>query len=177
MEERIREIIAQTGTKTSKIRQLIILGVSRTDVARLLTNGNYGQVQNVYTRMRAEGLIATITQTIATPTNPSMQPRIFDKQFGVELECYNVARNTLTAKLTAAGINCYEASRSARCTGYWKLTNDGSISGTNGFELVRNKIQAMQHLIYNNEVDDEIKKEHDLLFKEALFYCSFLESI
>lgn len=146
MEARIREILAQTGTKTSKIRQLILLGVSRTEIARLLTNGNYGQVQNVYTRMINEGIINRISRAIAQPTqiptNATMTPRAFDKQFGVELECYNVTRDTLRRKLTAAGINCNEASRTARGTGYWKITNDGSIRGTNGFELVSPILQG-----------------------------------
>lgn len=140
MEARIREILAQTGTKTSKIRQLIQLGVSRTEIARLLTNGNYGQVQNVYTKMVNEGIIDRITRTIARPTqiptNATMTPRTFNKQFGVELECYNVGRDLLRRKLTAAGINCNEGNRSANNRGYWKITSDGSIRGTNGFELV-----------------------------------------
>ncbi len=140
MEERISEILAQTGTKTSKIRQLIILGLNRTEIARLLTNGNYGQVQNVYTRMINEGIINRVTRAIAQPTqirtNTTMTPKTFDKQFGVELECYNVTRQTLRRKLTDAGINCNEANRSTRGTRYWKITSDGSIRATNGFELV-----------------------------------------
>lgn len=146
MQEQINAILAQTGTKTSKIRQLITLGVSRTEIARLLTNGNYGQVQNVYTRMISEGVIDRITRTIAQPTqiltNTMMTPRAFDKQFGVEFECYNVTRETLRRKLTATGINCNEASRSTRSTGYWKITNDSSIRGTNGFELVSPILQG-----------------------------------
>lgn len=151
MEQRIREILAQTGTKTSKIRQLIILGVSRTEIARLLTNGNYGQVQNVYTRMINEGVIDRITRTIAQPTqiptNTMMTPRAFDKQFGVELECYNVTRDTLRRKLTAAGINCGETSRTNYgSTGNWKIVNDGSLSGTNTFELVSPILQGEEGL-------------------------------
>lgn len=146
MEARIREILAQTGTKTSKIRQLILLGVSRTEIARLLTNGNYGQVQNVYTRMINEGIINRITRTIAQPTqiptNATMTPRTFDKQFGVELECYNVNRETLRRKLTAAGVNCNEAHRGTSNRGYWKITNDGSINGVLGFELVSPILQG-----------------------------------
>lgn len=147
MEERIREILAQTGTKTSKIRQLIILGVSRTEIARLLTNGNYGQVQNVYTRMIQEGIIDRITRTIAQPTqipvtNTVMTPRAFDKQFGVELECYNVTPDTLRRKLTAAGIETNSGYRSTNNRGYWKITTDSSIRGTNTFELVSPILQG-----------------------------------
>lgn len=150
MEERIREILAQTGTKTSKIKSLILLGVARAEIARLLTNGNYGQVQNVYTKMIQEGIINRISRTIAQPTqiptNTTMTPRNFDKQFGVELECYNVNRDTLRRKLTAAGINCNEANRGASNRAYWKITNDGSIRGINGFELVSPILQGEEGL-------------------------------
>jgi len=158
MEQRIREILAQTGTKTSKIRQLILLGLSRTEIAQLLTNGNYGQVQNVYTRMINEGLVEQINRAIAErgleritrtvsqptqiPTNAMMTPRTFDKQFGVELECYNVSSSTLRTKLTAAGINCDSGYRSTNNRGYWKITTDSSIRGTSTFELVSPILQG-----------------------------------
>lgn len=160
MEQRIREILAQSGTKTSKIRQLLLLGVSRVEIAQMLTNGNYGQVQNVFTRMLNEGLAdqlrlttthrqtanRAIIQTATTLSNIPMTTKTFDKQFGVEMECYNVTKATLKAKLTAAGINCGEASRSARGNTYWKITNDGSIRGTNGFELVSPILQGQAGL-------------------------------
>lgn len=156
MEQRIREIIAQSGTKTSKIRQLLLLGVSRVEIARLLTNGNYGQVQNVYTRMLNEGLGAQLSATTAhrrntnraiveaatALSNTPMTPRTFDKQFGVELECYNITSTTLKTKLEAAGINCYTANRSTNNHGYWKITGDGSIQGNNSFELVSPILQG-----------------------------------
>lgn len=146
MEQRIREILAQRGTKTSKIRQLILLGVSRTEIARLLTNGNYGQVQNVYTKMINEGIINRITRAIAQPTriptNAVMTPKAFDKQFGVELECYNISNDVLRRKLIAAGIDCNQGSRSTSNRGYWKITTDSSIRGTNTFELVSPILQG-----------------------------------
>jgi hypothetical protein len=146
MEQRIREILSQRGTKTSKIRQLILLGVSRTEIARLLTNGNYGQVQNVYTKMINEGIINRITRAIAQPTqiptNAVMTPRAFDKQFGVELECYNISNDILRRKLTAAGIDCNQGSRSTSNRGYWKITTDSSIRGANTFELVSPILQG-----------------------------------
>jgi hypothetical protein len=48
MEARVQSIISEQGTKTAKIQKLILLGLTRTEIARLLTNGNYGFVQNVY---------------------------------------------------------------------------------------------------------------------------------
>ena len=56
MEERIQEILNQEGTKTRKIQQLILLGLTRTQIAQLVTNGNYGFVQNVYAKMRVQGI-------------------------------------------------------------------------------------------------------------------------
>ena len=46
MNEQIRSILAQETTKTSKIRQLYLLGVPRAEIARMVTNGNYGFVVN-----------------------------------------------------------------------------------------------------------------------------------
>ena len=45
------------NTKTSKIQQLILLGLTRTQIAQLVTNGNNGFVQNVYAKMREQGLL------------------------------------------------------------------------------------------------------------------------
>lgn len=144
MEARIREILDQNTTKTSKIRKLILLGLTRTQIAGLVTNGNYGFVQNVYTKMRAEGLLGNITQAIIAPTaaSPFMTPRIFDKQFGVEFEAYNVRMETLRDNLRAAGINCEIAGYTHRTTRYWKIVTDGSLSGTNTFELVSPILQG-----------------------------------
>lgn len=140
METRIREILAQTGTKTSKIRQLILLGVERRDIARMLTNGNYGQVQNVYTKMRNEGLLGNITRTLESPNNtiasPTMITKAFDKEFGVEFEAYNVTRSTLISKMRAAGIECHDEGYTHRTTRYWKVVRDSSLTGNNSFELV-----------------------------------------
>ncbi len=65
MNEQIQRILNQTGTKTSKIQQLLTLGLTRRQVADLVTNGNYGFVQNVYKRM-LQGLTNTAAQAAAT---------------------------------------------------------------------------------------------------------------
>ena len=51
MNEQIQGILNENGTKTSKIQKLLALGLTRRQVADLVTNGNYGFVQNVYKRM------------------------------------------------------------------------------------------------------------------------------
>lgn len=56
MNEQIRTILAEDGTKTSKIRKLLLLGLTHREIADLVTRGNRGFVWNVYKRMRDEGL-------------------------------------------------------------------------------------------------------------------------
>jgi len=67
MNEQVRNILAENGTKTSKIRKLLLLGFTHREIADLVTRGNRGFVWNVYKRMRDEGLIASAGTTIATP--------------------------------------------------------------------------------------------------------------
>ena len=50
MNKQITNILNQRITKTSKIQQLLLLGLTRRQVADLVTNGNYGFVQNVFKR-------------------------------------------------------------------------------------------------------------------------------
>ena len=133
MQAQIQQIIEQSGTKTSKIRQLINLGISRTEIARLLTNGNYGFVQNVYKKMQIEGRLNQLTEQIASP---SIAPRVFEKEFGVEFEAYNISMEVLKNKLRAAGINCETERYNHNTCPHWKIVTDGSLSGNQTFELV-----------------------------------------
>ena len=55
METAVQKVLAQTGTKTSKIRQLILMGFTRRQIAEWAADGNYGFVQNVYAKIRAAG--------------------------------------------------------------------------------------------------------------------------
>ena len=48
MNEQIRPILAEDGTKTSKIRKLLLLGLTHREIANLVTRGNRGFVWNVY---------------------------------------------------------------------------------------------------------------------------------
>ena len=47
MNEQIRTILAEDGTKTSKIRKLLLLGLTHREIADLVTRGNGGFVGNV----------------------------------------------------------------------------------------------------------------------------------
>ncbi len=128
METQIQNILAQTTTKTRKIQQLILLGLTRKKIAELVTNGNYGFVQNVYAKMRAEGLLIFLTQTISTNT--------FNRRFGVEFEAYNVSKTKLNNKLNRAGIDCEIEGYNHTTRRHWKIVSDSSLSGNNTFELV-----------------------------------------
>ncbi|MBD9179354.1 MAG: amidoligase enzyme [Odoribacter splanchnicus] len=130
MEQQIQNILAQVTTKTNKIKQLINLGLTRTQIAQLVTNGNYGFVQNVYAKMKAQGLLNNLGTIIAVSA-------AFTRKFGVEFEAYNVTKEKLNNALNSAGIRC-------RIEGYnhndsetsWKIVSDASLHGNNTFELV-----------------------------------------
>ncbi|MFN3381816.1 MAG: hypothetical protein ACK41O_20335, partial [Runella zeae] len=69
-----QDILNQNWTKTRKIQELILIGLTRTQIAQLVTNGNYGFVQNVYAKMKAEG---KLNQAAIENFNPSP----FNKKF------------------------------------------------------------------------------------------------
>ena len=54
MNEQVRNILEQSTTKTSKIEQLLRLGLTRREIADLVTRGNYGFVYNVEKKMQEE---------------------------------------------------------------------------------------------------------------------------
>ena len=109
MNEQIRSILAQETTKTSKIRQLFLLGVPRAEIARMVTNGNYGFVVNALRRMREREEGLNIHPATAAPDYT------FNRKFGIEVtvESYNHTTRP-----------------------HWKLVTDSSISGNDTFELV-----------------------------------------
>lgn len=134
MEEKIQEILNQEVTKTRKIQQLILLGLTRTQIAQLVTNGNYGFVQNVYAKMKAQGLL-NMTDAEATE-------RGFNRRFGVEFEAYNVDRNVLCDALNEASIFTIIESYNHTTRRHWKIVTDSSIRGNKGFELVSPILQG-----------------------------------
>ena len=130
MNEQIQQILNGNGTKTAKIQQLLNLGLTRRQVADLVTNGNYGFVQNVYARM-----MQAIAQTAGTVV-PQLD-YTFNRNFGVEIEAYNCTRERLARELRAAGINVQvEGYNHTDHADHWKLVTDSSLHGNNTFELV-----------------------------------------
>lgn len=129
MEARIQSILSEQGvTKTAKIQKLILLGLTRTQIAALVTNGNYGFVQNVYARMKRDGQLSGWTQ--------QNHDDFMNRKFGVEFEAYNVDRATLSRALNAAGVRCEAQSYNHTTSACWKIVYDSSLSGNNTFELV-----------------------------------------
>jgi len=134
MNEQIQNILNENGTKTEKIRKLLALGLTRRAVADLVTNGNYGFVQNVYTRMLRD--MNTTTAQVATTVIPDLN-YTFNRNFGIEIEAYNCSKQKLAQELTAAGIKVkVEDYNHIDSEERWKITSDGSLTGTQSFELV-----------------------------------------
>lgn len=134
MNEQITNILNQRITKTSKIQQLLLLGLTRRQVADLVTNGNYGFVQNVYKRMIEAGTFQTSNQV--APNNLPEIDYTFNRRFGVEIEAYNCTRERLARELREAGISVAVEGYNHDTRNHWKLVTDGSLSGSNTFELV-----------------------------------------
>ncbi len=120
-----QEILNSTKTKTRKMQLLFELGHTRTEVARMLGTG-YGFVQNVYARTYPDRIGRRARAAIARYT-----PTLFNRKFGIEIECYGVNRQQLIETIRAKGIACNNGSRRGQSNN-WKITTDGSISGRRG---------------------------------------------
>jgi hypothetical protein len=138
MEQQIANILAQTTTKTRKIQQLLMLGLTRRQVANLVTNGNYGFVQNVYARMN-----------LAHQPEPTALPVLdytFNRRFGIEIEAYNCRMDVLVDALREEGIQVSAENYNHTTRNHWKLVTDSSLSGNNTFELVSPVLEGQNGL-------------------------------
>lgn len=145
MNEQIQQILSGNGTKTAKIQQLLNLGLTRRQVADLVTNGNYGFVQNVYARM-----MQAIAQEAGTVV-PQLD-YTFNRNFGVEIEAYNCTRERLARELRSAGISVQvEGYNHTDHADHWKLVTDSSLHGNNTFELV-------SPILHGEEFLDDLEK-------------------
>lgn len=129
MEQQIANILAQTTTKTRKIQQLLLLGLTRRQVADLVTNGNYGFVQNVYARMN-------LAHQLERPNALPVLDYTFNRRFGIEIEAYNCRMDVLVDALREEGILVSAENYNHTTRNHWKLVTDSSLSGNNTFELV-----------------------------------------
>lgn len=128
MNEQITAILSQTTTKTRKIEQLLQLGLTRRQVADLVTNGNYGFVQNVYKKM--------LSRTVQAFPASIQLDYSFTRKFGIEIEAYNCTREKLASELRGAGIDVAVEGYNHTTRNHWKLVTDASLTGNNTFELV-----------------------------------------
>lgn len=128
MNTQVQAILQWNDTKTNKIKALLMLGLTRREVADLVTNGNYGFVQNVYKKMQSENAFAAITD--------ALNPFTFNRKFGIEIEAYGVARSSVEQALQRAGINCQQEGYNHHTRPHWKIVSDSSINGRNSFEVV-----------------------------------------
>lgn len=134
MNEQVTNILNQNITKTAKIQQLLLLGLTRRQVADLVTNGNYGFVQNVYKKMLEAGVFNQ-QQPVAATAIPEID-YTFNRRFGIEIEAYNCDKHLLARELREAGIDVAVEGYNHDTRSHWKLVSDGSLSGNDTFELV-----------------------------------------
>jgi hypothetical protein len=132
----LQEILNQNTTKTHKIEQLIMLGLTRKEITNLIANyyqatPNYGFVQNVYAKMQKENRLPQNTAQAL-----SFMPQVFNKKFGVEIESYGVNKESLIQALTTAGIEVQSEFYNHTTRKHWKIVSDSSIEGEDTFELV-----------------------------------------
>lgn len=133
MDERVRNILEQSTTKTSKIQQLLLLGLTRREIADLVTRGNCGFVYNVYKKMLERG---TFVPCQPGQVSVPVLDYSFTRRFGVEIEAYNCTQEKLLHELREAGIRVAIEGYTHRTTEHWKLVSDSSLSGNDTFELV-----------------------------------------
>lgn len=131
MNEQVTNILNQRITKTAKIQQLLLLGFTRRQVADLVTNGNYGFVQNVYKKMLESGAFTQTSTSIHTEIDYT-----FNRRFGIEIEAYNCDKHRLARELREAGIDVAVEGYNHNTRNHWKLVTDGSLTGNDTFELV-----------------------------------------
>lgn len=125
-----QEILALQTTKTEKIRLLLTLGLSRTEVAAMLGIG-YGFVQNVYARIYGVQRPRTRAANVYDLTT-----FCFSRSFGIEIEAYGVQRSVLREALREAGVPTESETYNHAARPHWKIVSDGSLSGTDTFEIV-----------------------------------------
>lgn len=139
------QILATTGTtKTWKMQQLFALGLTRREVATMMSVG-YGFAQNVYAAW-ATGASATPRALVTPVAFAPFAPGAFTRTFGVEIEAYGVTRAALLAELRAQGLEAQDSSYTHATTSYWKIVSDGSVTGANGFELVSPVLRGLEGL-------------------------------
>ncbi len=145
-----QDIISQNSTKTEKIKLLLGLGMTRTQVATLMGVG-YGFVQNVYAKLQPI--------TVATPAFRMMP---FERRFGVEIEAFIKTGKTTAQLITAIqvkGIPCEKQSYNHNTANSWKIVPDSSISADGvTFEIVSPILQGQDGLMQTQKICEALKE-------------------
>lgn len=148
----IEQILNTSQTKTSKIKALLELGLTRKQVAETMGVG-YGFVQNVFAATYPDRVNSNRFEIIE-----------FNKKFGVEIEAYNVNKNTLAEKLRGKGVSVEIEGYNHSTRRHWKIVSDSSLQGRDSFEIVSPVLQGQAGL-------DELKKVCEAL-KECNAYIN-----
>lgn len=142
----VEQILSSGMTKTKKAFLLFDNGYTRRDVARLITNDNYGFAHNIWKKWNA----------LQQPSQP--QPQTvqlmdalpfefnFNRRFGIELEVYNVTRSKLVTAFRRQGITLQNQSYNHTTCNDWKIVSDSSISGQNSCEIISPPLSGLQGL-------------------------------
>ena len=135
MNEQIRTILAEDGTKTSKIRKLLLLGLTHREIADLVTRWKPWVCMECLQENEGRGLIVS-TGTPTATTTPELGYS-FRRKFGVEIETYNCTCQRLICELTEAenrgGLGKIQPHD---LRPHWKLVTDSSLNRNDTFELV-----------------------------------------
>jgi len=164
------EILAQQTTKTRKIQQLLMLGMSRQEVAALMGVG-YGFVQNVYAKLFPERIRAR--RGMATAAAAAGFAFSFTRSFGVEIEMFNVPRERLITELRAAGIAIEAESYNHTTRAHWKIVSDGSVRGNDALELVSPVLRGEDGLEQLRKVCATLKRLNAKINKSCGLHIHF----
>lgn len=135
------QILTASISKTKKVELLLNLGLTKKQIVDLL--GSAGFIYQVIRNLNSTQII---------------QPNYynFTREFGVEIEAFGVDKEILSAKLREAGILVEIQGYNHNTQSCWKIVRDGSVHGTNPFELVSPILKGEEGL-------NELKKVCDVL--------------
>lgn len=129
-----QEILNLNTTKTEKIKLLLELGLTRTQVTEISElQVRYGFVQNVFAKYFPDQVQS---RNRATRRQQTRNIRRFTRKFGVEIEAYGVDKRTLQLALDREGIDIKIEGYNHTTRNHWKIVYDSSLQGDRTFELV-----------------------------------------
>ncbi len=153
------------GQQETAAHNLYTQGYSRKQVAEAVYQGNYNSAHSAYLRWKKAN---QQIQNITTLNAPATGAFVFtmNRKFGIEIEAYGVSRTELKRALEAAGIPVTIDTRTSQATS-WKITTDGSINGTETFELVSPVLSGEQGLEDLKKVCQVLKRKNAKINKSC----------